>query len=540
MFKPLAASATALGAFACIVWSGGPSLAKGSDTGPPPGSVPTTATLAQVLAAHQQAEGKILDPDATLVEDGRIAAGGLTGTYHEVVAGGDFVETRTLGPFSTAFGSVGGQRWNSDENGQVVRQAASQQRGSAGVRAVDAAVASPQDDAKLLGEVAGSPTAYIVEVDPPDGQREWIFYDKTTYLVDRTETIEPSARVVETFADYRQSDGTWESWSGTWADGDPQHAEDWSVTTQHAGVTVDRSAFAIPASRALVEFPAGISVAALPVRFEHGAVIIRLNIGGRGYDFQLDSGASDILVDPGAAYAMGLTNYGGPPKVIDGRMEAGHSVIPEIDVATLKMHNVAVTIIPFRVQKDSQTAVVGLVGYDFIAGITLWIDYADGAAMAFAPGQYAPPSSAYAVDMSLKHLIPVVAAKIGSSTGDRFIVDTGADYGYIFPAFVASHPRDLADLGGGRMMAADYPIMIAHRLGASYKVKPIEVKNFDVGRVSFTQWMVYTMPDDVSPTDEEYDGLIGYDFLKYFTLVLDYADSMIYLEPNALFEKSKS
>ena len=39
---------------------------------------------------------------------------------------------------------------------------------------------------------------------------------------------------------------------------------------------------------------------------------------------------------------------------------------------------------------------------------------------------------------------------------------------------------------------------------------------------------------------EDYDGLIGYDFLRYFNVVFDYRDSLIYLEPNATFKRNAS
>ncbi|MGI8737882.1 MAG: hypothetical protein ACR2KS_11495 [Candidatus Eremiobacter antarcticus] len=36
---------------------------------------------------------------------------------------------------------------------------------------------------------------------------------------------------------------------------------------------------------------------------------------------------------------------------------------------------------------------------------------------------------------------------------------------------------------------------------------------------------------------EDMDGILGYDFLKYFTVYLDYPDSHIYLMPNRLVKR---
>ena len=48
------------------------------------------------------------------------------------------------------------------------------------------------------------------------------------------------------------------------------------------------------------------------------------------------------------------------------------------------------------------------------------------------------------------------------------------------------------------------------------------------------------MPGNTAQEAEDFDGLIGYDFLKYFNVVFDYGDSLIYLEPNQLFKRSST
>src|SRR5690348_8448103 len=94
--------------------------AKGVDMGPPSGIVPTTATLAHVLTAHDKAVGKSTVPsNSALIEDGAISRDGLTGTYHSITYRDDYVNTTTLGPFVTRDGVFNGDVWSQDENGQV-------------------------------------------------------------------------------------------------------------------------------------------------------------------------------------------------------------------------------------------------------------------------------------------------------------------------------------------------------------------------------------------------------------------------------------
>jgi hypothetical protein len=142
------------------------------------------------------------------------------------------------------------------------------------------------------------------------------------------------------------------------------------------------------------------------------------------------------------------------------------------------------------------------------------------------------------VPAALDDRIPIVPAQVGKAMGDHFVLDTGAWAGVIFPRFAAVHPNDVADEGGGRRMHDYDPFMKAVGVGGETRLQPTELKSFSVGGVYFTDWIVYMMPDNSAQEAEDYDGLIGYDFLRYFSLVFDYQNSMIYLEPNNLFRSN--
>ncbi|HEY7993571.1 MAG TPA: pepsin/retropepsin-like aspartic protease family protein [Candidatus Eremiobacteraceae bacterium] len=514
-----------------------PARAKGVDTDPPPGIVPTTATLAQVLASHDKAVGKSKTPDAATIEGGAISEYGLTGTYSQITSGDDYAMTTTLGPFVTREGMRDRQPWSENENGEVVRVQGIHTSAAADDRALRAAMTSEVSGVMLLGEVSSPVSAYVVEVDPPGGRREWLFFDKATGQIDRTETLLATSRVVQTYSDFKARNGVTEAWSGHWSDGQPENDEDWHVTSLRAASGIDAAALDMPASRALVQFPTGVSSVDLPVSFVDGRVILRIMVGGKGYDLLLDSGTSDISIDRGAATAMGLKFYGQAQFASDGKFAVSKSIVPEIDVGTLKMSNVAVSVIPYSEFAKSGTEIVGLIGYDFIEGMVLRLDYDDRTATASVIGSYVPPPTSYVVPAALDDRVPIVAVQIGNAFGEHFVIDTGADLGYIFPGFAAAHPQDIADRGEGFMMTVNAPAMYAQGVAGVTQLKPTEVAVFRLGGVSFEQWVVYRMIADakVGAEDDEYDGLIGYDFLKFFNVVFDYADGLVYLEPNHTF-----
>ncbi|HXW77030.1 MAG TPA: aspartyl protease family protein [Candidatus Eremiobacteraceae bacterium] len=511
--------------------------AGGFSKDPPPGIVPTTVTLDSVLAAHLKAIGKAADPNASVVEVDDITTGGMTGTWRSVSAGDIYADTQTLGPFTTRSGTNNGYDWAQDENGIVTHIQGVHQRGDVDLRALDEAVKQPSSDVKLLGEITTPVSAYVVEVNPPDGRREWLMYDTTTGLLDRVESIYPTNREVDTYADYRTQNGITEAWSGTSSDGDPHDDFAWTIKSLTYGAPVDPAELVVPQSRPFVTFPIGSASEKLPIRIIDGDIIITLTVNGRGYDFQLDSGSSDINVDYAAAQQMGLTLYGQSTGGGVGKVIEAASVIPSVSVGNLTMTNVAVTVLPFSFFEDAKTKVVGLVGYDFIASMVLRIDYDDGSGEAYPLGTYTPASDAFVLPVALDDQVPIVSAQIGQSIGDHFVLDTGASVGFVFSTFANAHPADLRDQGSGSRLSEFIPFMEAEGVGGSVAIKPTQVKVFNVGGVSFDEWIVY-VEDSASLAGEDYDGLIGYDFLKYFSLVFDYRDSFIYLEPNATFRRN--
>lgn len=510
----------------------------GLDTAAPPGIVATTAKLSDILAAHVKAVGKEIDPNATVVEIGTFQASGLSGTYSDIGAGADYISTHVLGPVTTRSGRSNGTSWWQDENGQVIRQESIHHRSDVDARALDQAMTSTANGVKLLGEVSAPAAAYVVQVDPPDGRRMWIYYDKHTNLIVRSESIYPHYRVINTYADFRTSNGRMAPWTETYSDGDPRNDETWATTSLRYGGPVDPTSLDIPASRNLVELPAGSSEVKLPSRIADGRIILTLTINGKGYDFMLDSGSSEINVDFAAANQMGLVLYGKSSAFATGSFQQSKSVIPDVSIGDLKMHKVVVNVLPFTENPDEKTKIVGLVGYDFIASAVIRVDYDNHSVSALPVGTYIPSADARAVPVNLDDRVPIAAAQIGNATADHCVLDTGATNGFIFPAFAAKYKDAIADEGGGKRMAESDPFMYAAGVGGTVSLRTTEIKSFNFAGINFTDWILYVEQGDASLEYEDYDGLIGYDFLKYFSVVFDYRSSVIYLEPNDTFRRS--
>jgi len=504
--------------------------ALGSLEAPPAGIAPTATSLAAVLDANARAQGTPAPGFGTRERLWSVAAYGLVGSSAQFEQGDDQRETITLGPFTQSRGTVDGRHWWQNENGLTVELAGVHQRDAIDDRALDnAAKHLPSPGVRLLGESRAPIDAYVVEVDPMGGRREWLFYEAATGRLIRKEAVVVDRRVVTTYDDFRTVGGRTEPWHYRIDDGRPANVEDWRETSLVAAPHQPTRAFGPPLdARTVVEFPAGERSVRLPTRIENRKIIVRVVIGGRGLDFMLDSGASGIVLDAATAKSLGLTFYGRSIRETAGAYDESSALVPEMSVGEIHMRTIDVSVLPFESQLPSNTEVVGLLGFDFIDGAVLRIDYEHGTVDAFPPETPpALPASAVSVPAALDDGVPDISAGVGSAIGPHFILDTGATSGVLFSAFADGHPSAVADEGLGFRLLRDHPMQFAGGVGGTLSVRPTQVKSFGVPTETLPDFLAYIVRGSPSYEGEDQDGLIGYDYLQYFTIYLDYRRSRI-------------
>ncbi len=521
--------------------------ARADDVGnAPPGIKPTTASLHDVIAANLKARGKKLETFATYVLDYSYSAGGFQGTTHTIAVGKDYLTTDTYGPFTALDGRRNGQYWTQNENGLTVALSGSRGRSDVNRLAVEAVEGGRDDDAvRLLGQTGSPATADVVEVRPNGGFAEWLFYDVKTGQIVRDEVFDGRYRTVSTYDSFRDTNGVVIPWHRHVTDGDVTNDEDWKVSKLDVNVPVPLSDLNIRQdARTLVEFPAGKESVELPMRIVDSHIITRLFINGKGYDFLVDSGAGGIFFDRGLLADLGLKRYGRFNATAAGQYELVRSIVPEIHFGELTMRNVAVFGIPFRGNVRADTKINGLVGFDFIADCVLKIDYDKEKMTAIRPDAFSVPGDALgALPITLDSEVPEVSAGIGGAFDDHFIVDTGADDVVVFSRFSLAHPQETADLGGGKAESKAInglgfgDLLYAGGVGGSFRVWPTEIKSFRFGPVNFVNWVIQKTDPNEGLDDGEHDGLIGYNFLRLFTVYFDYNQSRMILAPNGLFQR---
>jgi predicted aspartyl protease len=509
----------------------------------PPNIEPTQTSLAAVLRHFKTAQGKSDKEFSSYSQDWRVVERGLEGTYREVGLSEDYSAAMILGPFVTRAGRRHGQSWSQNENGLTIKRQGIHQRTDISERALEYALEHPESPGpgvRLLGQSSSSEGAYVIELKPPGGRLEWLFFDQKTGLVVREEEVVAERRETTTYDDYRPVDGQNIAWHFHSSDGRPLNDGDWTLTSMAHDVKIAASDLDIPPdARRLVEFPAGTSRVRLPAQIVRGRIYVRITVDGRGLDFLLDSGASGIALDSTVASELHLPTLGKATQTIAGTFDRSKAVVPLIRVGDLSMRNVVVSTLPFEANTLVSTKIVGLLGFDFLDSAVIRIDYEHGTVDAMDPSQFTPPDNAKAFNVALDDGVPFCSAVLGNQRGEHFLLDTGSSFVVVFSEFANEHPSAVADMGGGRAERIASPDFHGIGVGGNVQQLPVEVSDLQFGGVDFGRQMIYLTHSARALEGEDEDGLIGSPILQYFNVFLDYGRGRVLLQKNALLLSQK-
>jgi predicted aspartyl protease len=305
------------------------------------------------------------------------------------------------------------------------------------------------------------------------------------------------------------------------------------------GTPVSESELQVPtARRHLVEFPLGVDTVRLPARIDFwGRIIVRVDIGGRGLDFYLDSGCDDITIDRDVARELGLKSYGKWSETVAGSFSASKTVVPTMQIGKLLLTNAVVSALPFNFQNDWSTKVVGLLGYDFIAGAVLKIDYDRGTVDAIR-SDFKLPAASFVASANLDDYVPMIPVQVNGVAGDHFVLDTGADQIMVFSSFTRRNPGVVPEDGTLAFEGGDF--VTTEGVGGRLHVRVQRLKKLGVNNVEFNDFVALVMWGDQPAFEgEKADGLIGASVLSAFDNS-DYPHSRVVFVPNNSGQHNKA
>ncbi len=284
---------------------------------PPGGLTASTARLADILARHDKAKGTVELATDSVVEKWTFTDSGISGSETLERSGSNYHSVITSGPFVEQFGQLGDKRWHQDANGFTTPSSGVESQSFTAVRVREDA-ADPKNDVTIAGETSGPNAAVVLEVRVPGSKHpEWIFYDKTSAQIVRYEHVVRKRRVVETYDDYRTTDGVSEAWHIHDGDGRPELDDDWHLVTVRHGSVIPNDRFAVPSGAPKSDVSTRAPIPSVFVGDD--TIVLRVEAGGRGLDFELDAADPHSIIERTVAESMGLPTFGQVTHLSDGK-----------------------------------------------------------------------------------------------------------------------------------------------------------------------------------------------------------------------------
>lgn len=475
---------------------------------------PTTMTADQIFAKARAAHGSLRHGAYHRVSE--FTRGSESVHVDVYQSRGDYIETATDGNYTITDGVNGDVEWEQDENGVVTYVS--------DFRATDdpfnAALAKPQNVAgspiRVLGVTTSAPACYVVEVAPARGLLQRRYYDAKTFVLRRVETTDYIHTWTFDYDDFRTMYGLTFPQTILYHDEHPENASTTTLKTFEA-VSPASVRVNVPQSKPLFDLGSRASVA-IPAEFTPEGIIVRVTIAGRGLDFELDSGASSIVIDADVARQLGLTVSDLHKTTFDGVITRGRSRAPNFQVGDLQARNVTLEAIPFsRMVGDRK--VVGLLGGDFFASERVSVDFKHDVLSVLPSSKEAPGTPWVSIPIQVDDRVPRAHAKFNAVEG-AFIVDLGAFETMLYPHYFRRfHPNRTGDIMG-QVVGVGGEAMDYHQYTFS---------RLDFGDLAFADASAIVASGS-KYEDADYDGLLGRNILSNFNLIFDYANSKLYVE----------
>jgi predicted aspartyl protease len=450
---------------------------------------------------------------------------GTTTTVRYAERGDAWREIVERGPFHTESGKTATAEWHQNDNGQTV------------VDVPDPGSAAPDPTTVTVTRVHAPVEAWVLSELNKRRHGTRTYVDPATWRVLRREAVTANGTIATVYDDFRDEGGRVFAHHWKTEDGYARTSRETRVTAYDAA-DVPAEALAMPSSRRhLVTFPDGVASVTLPATFGRQHIVVRIMVGTRGLDFLLDSGASGITIDNGVAGQLGLTAYGRHSTVTAQRYTTARTIVPQMRIGNLVMRDVAVQMVPEDSEIEPGIKAVGLLGFDFLSELGVTIDYEHKRVTVVRQPDYVAPQGKYvfALDARVGDGSPYVSVMINGALSERFVIDTGgAGTFMIFDAFARKHPEALVDKGGGGTLRdVQY-----YGVGGPIETRPYQLGSVKLGPLDFVDYVGFRVTSAQSYAGSDDDGIIGTDFLRLFTVGLDYANGRVYLVPNTVGRKA--
>jgi PDZ domain/Aspartyl protease len=506
--------------------------------------VPETSARADALiaASKEASGGGAWDRSEQWHEQGRVSAGGLSGTYEiwASLASLQYFQHYALGPISGSTGWDGARFWTTDSSGEVRIEASGESVAQArqdAYRGVYAFFLPTRFLAtrEYLGSRSIAGKAYeVVRITPADAEPFEVWFDQLTHLIEREVQTTGAQPHTFIYSDFQHFDGVLVPRMTIDRVGDdPQYDMVSEITALSMQGAVESGRFGPPAPPAnTAQWPAGMNAVTVPFRLLNNHIYLMASInGGAPRSFLFDTGATDFI-EASTARALGVPMEGALAGGGFGEAitKFGFARIQSVAIGgiTLKDQVFGVDYAGFSEFEGKEGQLAGLLGYEFAKRATISIDYAKRRLTFTRPDAFRAPAAAVRIPFTFNAHVPMVAGLLDGAAGE-FEIDTGSKSALTIMAPFAKS-NDLIE-----KYHATHSAIIGYGVGGPSRALLARAGELTLGGITIYRPVTAIVTDKGGAAEATHTaGNIGGDLLRRFTVTLDYTHQTLWLQPNAM------
>ena len=513
-------SALALLSFALVVCSSAAIAAP-----PPAPTVPQL--LAKYVAAVDEAGAKPLD---RYVASGTLAGDSLTGTFTSWHDGNCNRDDQVLGPRSESVIGCGTGLYLRDSNGNVrelrgilYRRGLTDHFIESGDFAKEPERSTYRGTAKIDGR-----NTYMLDVTAKGGQTETIYLDAETGLPDRMAYDDDDGRTTVDLSDWRSVNGHRFPFHSVVSNGDRAFDLVGVTTSIVPEAAVPAGTFVPPPSRS-IDMPRPATIA---VTLRDGHLYVPVTIHGATYNFLIDTGSANVVIDERVAKAAGLKEEG--VLQANGAARTGGLHVERLDdlqIGTGHLRDIIVASLDLGSATAGAFHIDGILGFPLFAAATVRLDYAKSQMTFGPPGSIAGEGAK--LDLDLDRSIQETSATLNRDVQGQFVLDTGDGAEMLlYKPFVDRHAGIVPITDTSRS---------SYGVGGATSSYRTTLDWLQIGGISVYHVGVDVMLSTSGAFADRFDaGNIGYGVLKNFILTFDDRSGTLYLERGAAFDDGRS
>jgi outer membrane lipoprotein-sorting protein/predicted aspartyl protease len=501
-------------------------------------------TLEEILSKHMQALGgeEALKAERnSIAEVDIVVPGGLTGKVKNYFKYPDKLRTEMDFKVMKELTIYDGEKgWVQDANGQVRELAGMELEQSKSELYFSLYGYLFPERAKgkveYLGrEESGGINYYLVQATPEGCDPVKIFINPETYLIDKTVSKYDIAVATNYFSDYKDFGGVKVATSMVINMGDTAYDIRSTLTNIESNPELSDDLFKMPSpSEKDYHFPPGKTFVEIPFILNSNHIYIPVRIGGsKQLSFILDTGAGGPVLETQTAQDLGLKTIGKfeGRGAGEGTQEVNLVSLSSVSFGDLVIDNVSAATIGLKpLSKYEGMPVDGILGYDIFSKFVVKIDYENQKLTLYEPSNFKYEGKGGILPITLEESHPHIKTKIDGQYEGNFVIDTGARSSLVLSTpFVQKY--DLEAKTGKKI-----EVFSGIGIGGKAPGKLTRVKNIEIGKFNIPAPVTTLSSSEKGAfASEKIDGNIGGGILKRFTVIFDYPNQRMILEPNNNF-----